>query len=343
MSEMCKRCGNKLESIIMIVVLILLITIVWWSRNYFTQLIDNMKDARMQVKAESVSFCPCSCATTNAIANTDAGTVSPCRATNVASQCSVMIQKPTMDSMVHKVELSQDKIGQDDSLLIRTAYEALNEEFTSWLTVLGLIGGVFGLLVPLVGYLLQHHTLKTERDQLMSDWTDWKESVKEYVSDISSKVNELEKKIEGIDAKSRSVKDRFEMCERQNIRSQEFPLAVRINHVISARRNDLDIELVEIANIVIGFDYLLESIVRWGEDVVIIRAKMHEWINNIDAMWHKMTDAQHEKVCELLRGYFKPSPEFASRDDFLRILRIDSEEFKWLENFFKPFAPWKFS
>ena len=51
MSEMCKRCGNKLESIIMIVVLILLITIVWWSRNYFTQLIDNMKDARMQVKA----------------------------------------------------------------------------------------------------------------------------------------------------------------------------------------------------------------------------------------------------------------------------------------------------
>lgn len=339
MSEMCDNRSGRLESVIMFVVLILLITIVWWSRNYFTLLIDNMKDSRMQVKAERVSSCACLCMTNNVIADTYAETVSPCRLTNEASKCSTMI-KPTMDSMGHKAGLSQDKIGQDNPLAIRDAYEALNIEFTSWLTVLGLVGGVFGLLIPLVSYLLQHHTLKTERDQLMSDW---KELVKEYVSDISSKVDKLEKKIEGIDTKSRSVKDRFEKCERQNIRSQEFPLAVRINHVIGANRTDLDVELVEVANIVIGFDYLLESIVRWGEDVVIIRAKMHEWINTIDTMWRKMTDEQHEKVYKLLSVYFKPSPEFASRDDFLRILRAESEDFKWLEKFFRPFAPWKFN
>ena len=331
---------DKCEPIIMIFVLGLLIMIVWWSRNYFTLLIDNMKDARMQVKAESVSSCAWLYATTNAIANADVGTVSPCGVTNEVSKCSVMRHKPMIDSTELKEGLSQGKIGQDHPLAIRNAYEALDKEFTSWLTVLGLLGGVFGLLVPLVSYLLQHHTLKTEREQLMSDW---KELVKEYVSGITSKVNGLEKKLEVIETKSLSAKDRFEKCERQNMRSLEFPLAVRINHVIRTHRTDLDIELVEIANIVIGFDYLLESILRWGEDVVIIRAKMHEWINNIDAMWRKMTDEQRKKVCELLRGYFKPSPEFASRDDFLRILRTDSEEFKWLENFFKPFAPWKFS
>lgn len=69
---------------------------------------------------------------------------------------------------------------------------------------------------------------------------------------------------------------------------------------------------------------------------------MHEWINTIDTMWRKMTDEQHEKVYKLLSVYFKPSHEFASRDDFLRILRAESEDFKWLEKFFRPFAPWKF-
>ena len=56
--------------------------------------------------------------------------------------------------------------GRIDANSICKAYEALDRELTSWLTVLAIFGGFLGLVVPLVAYLLQHQKLEKERDEI---------------------------------------------------------------------------------------------------------------------------------------------------------------------------------
>ena len=370
---MCKKCILECGSIIC--VLLLLITIVFWSRNYFTQLIDNMKDARRQfVEAENKFPCACSCATNNAISNaiTNAGgrIVSSCRVTNETSKCSSTVERPATNFVVQKKGTS-DVEEHNDSMSIDKAYEALNLEFTSWLTVLGLAWGMFGLVVPLAGYLLQHKTLKDERELINKHVDDLRSEQREKyreiddnfkkISDmrdefsqfkIQSKkdvhaMNEMVSKIE-IQTEDflRETRTQIFMWKRQIVAFAEYSIVGKLNQLHASRNAKVfvDERLKDIVNIVIAFDYLLESLVNWREeDVVKVRAKMLQWIDNMKLFWFDLSDFERKSVCERLRTQFNPSSEFASREDFLKILRADSEEFKWLEEFFRPFAPWKFS
>lgn len=349
---MCKKCSCVLECGSMICVLILLTTIVLWSRNYFTQLIENMKDARTQlVEADGVSLRTCSCAT-NSVPTTqstiDKGEISPPGITNGAVECGVMIQRTANCCVGQNKGTPLGDKAHDDSLAICIAYETLDREFTSWLTVLGLFAGVFGLIVPLASYLLQHHTLNTEREQIIKGC---QERMMVYVAKTSNKMNRLKYESEEqfksvsnrLEGRTGEVNGELVRCQTIAIRSLEFPLTMRINQMIIAQRSGKISDTIDIVNIIIGFDYLLEGLVRWSEDVVIVREKIHDWINKINAIWCEMTAEQREKVWELLRTCFRPLREFAVRNDYLKILRVDSEEFKWLANFFEPFAPWKFS
>ena len=66
-------------------------------------------------------------------------------------------------------------------------------------------------------------------------------------------------------------------------------------------------------------------------------------IRNMRMFWAKLSDEQRNGIHELLKKKYEPLGDFAGRNDFARILRTDSDDFKWLEKFFEPFAPWKFS
>ena len=210
------------------------------------------------------------------------------------------------------------------------AYEELDRELTSWLSILAFVGALFGLIAPLIGYLLQQHNLKEERKNIKEDL---KEKVELYYSNFSKEIKS------DIDEKVCDVKRKLAELETHIIRSMEFSLLTEINKV----HRGVTSNPVVVANIVIDFDYLLEIVVRWDKNIAIVRAKILEWIDHMDDMWREMKMEQREEVLELLRGKFNPSGEFASRDDFLKILRPDSKEFKWLEKFFAPFARWKFN
>ena len=289
---MCKKCMCVLDSLIMITVLGLLIILVVWSREFFVQLIDNMKESRTQI-------------------------------VKTVSQ-----QTNDVDKKVN------------NSITICEAYEALDRELTSWLTVLAIAGALFGLIAPLIGYLLQQHSLKEERKNLREEIKDKENNLSEKLSEVNKRIGEIKS---DADEKILHINERSKKSEVHIIRSVEFPIVVQINEVRLAQGQNQSIDSIVVANIVIGFDYLLESLIHWDNDVAIVRAKIIEWISIMDAMWRKLKTEQREMVCALLRKYFKPSSEFGLRDDFVRILRADSTEFKWLEEFFEPFAPWKFS
>ena len=281
----CCCFWHRLPELAIIVALMVLIVA---ACLFFSQLIENLKDSRAQMRRHETCPIP------------------------MLSLCTLTEKNNSTDTICE-------------------AYEELDRELTSWLTVLTIAGALFGLIAPLIGYLLQQHNLKNERENLRADI---KEKVALYYSTL---------KID-IDAKIKDVDKRIGQGQTSIIRSEEFPLVAKVRQVILMQQHPVTpIDPIDIANIIIGFDYLLESLVRWSEDAVIIRAKMHDWINNIDMVWREIPVEQREKVWKLLRGCFKPSSTFATRDDFLKILRDDSDDFKWLEDFFWPFAPWKFS
>ena len=210
------------------------------------------------------------------------------------------------------------------------AYEELDRELTSWLTILTIAGVLFGLIAPLIGYLLQQNNLKEERKSIKEDL---KGRVELYFSSFSKVIKS------DIDERVCDVKRELTECETHIIRSKEFSLLTEISKVRSVGV----VNPAAVANIVIDFDYLLEIIVHWNKEVAIVRAKIIEWIAKVDDMWRGMQEDQRKEVLGLLRRKFIPSSEFASSEEFLKILRDDSDAFKWLKKFFEPFAPWKFS
>ena len=361
---MDNNCRCKLESASIIVVLLLLIVVVIWSRNFFDKLVDNMKDARAQVvRYDGAFLSACSCATGSVCVSNSAFQKAeplPTGVTNETAECGVMIPYTT-----GKIgEKFQENNEHDDSMSICNAYEALDREFTSWLTVLGLFAGMFGLIVPLISYLLQHKTLKDEREsvnklvdglraernEMYSEMNKARKDFRKFKAQSEYDVQSVGKIAfetkEQIAIFSQQTKKQLLMWKRQVVAFSEYSLASKLNQIQALRNKKVFDEelLVDSVNLIVAFDYLLESLINWREeDAIIVRAKMQEWIANIGSFWFMLSDVERKRVCDKLKQQFKPSSEFATRDDFLRILREDSDEFKWLEKFYKPFAPWKFS
>lgn len=80
--------------------------------------------------------------------------------------------------------------------------ETLNGQMNTWLTVFGFFGALFGLVVPLVSYLLQHRSLEDERKRVLKDASDQQISLK---TEITNAKNELEVK----------TNDRFDVAMKE--------------------------------------------------------------------------------------------------------------------------------
>ncbi len=345
---------NKSDTVVNIVGMImsftLLVIVVGISGWWFSQLIGNLKDSRRQVE-QSITH--------------------------------------TMSTLTWGYGFRND---QDNGDAICKAYEVLDRELSSWLTILGLMGGMFGLIVPLVGFLLQHQKLKEEKDavdKIIEDFTNdqhckyeeqkrmMDKMIEDFKNDLRHNYSEQKKEIdntikemrgrlrkyenqiteyarktnEEVNDSQRQIRDMaFQTKEqlgkwkRQIIAFAEYSISEKFNHWMLSPPMVEPVAIIAMANLIIAFDYLLESLIRWNEgDRVKVCAKMHEWIEHVDTMWRKLSVDQQSKVHKHLRVSFKPSSEFALREDFIKILRVDSDDFKWLEAFFKPFAPWKFS
>jgi len=303
-----------LKHLPMFAVIAALAMVIWWSHGYFSQLIANLKDSRSQMR----------------------------------------YQTPTPSYACF------EKTG-DNSEEICKAYEALDQELTAWLSVLTIAGGIFGLIAPLIGYLLQHHKLKDERedfDKVISDFkTEQREKYREIKQDLKTingilvdlknfkfQCAEDVRRIRKIASDNQAQSELFSIQTRdqlgkwmqQIIAFAEYSLLDKLTQAAKASTKD-------IANLIIAFDYLLESLIAWREEGgVEVLAKIQQWIKVLDAFWQQVPQDLRSDVYELLRKQFRPSDDFASRKDFVKILRADSDEFKWLEDFFKPFAPWKF-
>ena len=282
----------------MLFVAVALILLIIAGMFFFSRLIDNIKDARAQVRR----YEPCGLSTL-----------------------------PYTGGLI-------EVGGYADPFC--KAYEELDRELTSWLTILTFAGALFGLIAPLIGYLLQQHSLKDERKS-------FNESVNEKVAYLSNMVDEANQRVEevrdGVVMRGHRVNEQLGRFETNVIRSIEFQLVVQINQVRLSQLKKVQIDTIVIANIIICFDYLLECLIHWNNGGVVVRAKVSEWISHIKAVWDRLDTKQHEEIWKCLKLVFKPSSEFASRDVFLKILSADSDDFKWLEKFFEPFAPWKFS
>lgn len=112
-----------LRQLPMLAVIVALGLAMWWSHDFFSELIQNLKDARWEMRHSDVR--------------------------------------------IEQYLRHENRWGESDSgSEIRKAYEALDRELTAWLTVFAITVGFFGLLVPLIGYLLQHHKLEKEREEL---------------------------------------------------------------------------------------------------------------------------------------------------------------------------------
>lgn len=66
-------------------------------------------------------------------------------------------------------ETKDDKGEETQYTLYKQAEESLREQMNTWLTIVGFFGVLFGLIVPLAGYLLQRHSLSEERERIMED------------------------------------------------------------------------------------------------------------------------------------------------------------------------------
>ena len=359
----------------MIVVLLLLIAVVVWALFFIDKLIDNMKDTRAQIaKLDSASLSACSCVISSSCASNNAihkAELLLTGVTNATVECGAMIQNPAPYITEQMGEKFRKNNEHDDSMSICNAYEALDREFTSWLTVLGLFAGIFSLVIPLVSYLLQHKTLKDERELINKYVDDLKSEQRDKHRDIDDKISSIRQihdefkrfrakanedlqsmKMEMCDTKKQAEDFlsqnmvQLTMWKRQIVAFAEYSIAEKYNRLQKYHtvKDSVDMRLMDVANLIIAFDYLLECFINWREeDEIKVKAKMLEWINYMKAFWLELPEIERKRVCKILKPQFNPSSELAKRHDFLRLLRADSDEFKWLEEFYKPFAPWKFS
>lgn len=92
-----------------------------------------------------------------------------------------------------EAETKCDKNEETQYTLYKQAEESLREQMNTWLTIVGFFGVLFGLIVPLAGYLLQRHSLSEERERIMKD-------VEKTAADAAEKAAEKASK-EAADAK----------------------------------------------------------------------------------------------------------------------------------------------
>lgn len=68
----------------------------------------------------------------------------------------------------------------------KATYDLFDKQFTQLLTILGFLGTLFGVVVPLVAYFLQRQSLKDEREIILADAN---ENIKQTIDNMAQKID----------------------------------------------------------------------------------------------------------------------------------------------------------
>lgn len=89
--------------------------------------------------------------------------------------------------------------SQYESPAIIAAYEALQNELSTWMAIMGIFAAIFGLVIPLGGYLLQRQSLKDERDAMSKEI--------ERIRGIDGRIDTALGRIDATEARLKPVED----------------------------------------------------------------------------------------------------------------------------------------
>lgn len=237
--------------------------------------------------------------------------------TNVVCSC--------QNAVVLKV-IETQQVKDHDSAII-AAYDSLSNELSSWMSIMGIFSVVFGLLVPIGSYLLQHKSLRDEREELKKQMDDR----------VDRKITEREKEV--INRVEKAIKPtwRFLGASFQHI---VFGEANKMLQSIRSKEFDDTGKVVNVVNFFISFDIYLDCMVRTGDATAVITAckEFKPYFENFrsnEKMW--------DNFISLYRNGLQKSDDFVSGKEFAKLIGRDNEYYKWLKKLYNEVIPWKFS
>lgn len=219
-----------------------------------------------------------------------------------------------------------EKIKDHDSAII-AAYDSLSNELSSWMSIMGIFSVVFGLLVPIGSYLLQHKSLRDEREELKKEMDDR----------VDRKITEREKEV--INRVEKAIKPtwRFLGASFQHI---VFGEANKMLQSIRSKEFDDTGKVVSVVNFFISFDIYLDCMVRAGDATAVITAckEFKPYFENFrsnEKMW--------DNFISLYRNGLQKCDDFVSGSAFAKLIGKDNEWYQWLKGLYNEIIPWKFS
>lgn len=220
----------------------------------------------------------------------------------------------------NQTEVVLQKGEQDSAISAYIEAEAgLKSHFDSWMSILGLFGAAFGLLVPLGSYLIQHRSLSEERDQIRKDLDG---------------LRELQKEVETVKAGQEKLQGAFDQTNQPFWAALQrcFEYSV-ISHPIASGMYSIPREY-QIANLLLSMELMLDSSVLSGE-AKLLRDKISVCKLIVSEL---RTDGMFwTKACAIVKG----GDERTSLVDgfqYLRLLDSNSGEYMWLKGFFAEIA-----
>lgn len=231
--------------------------------------------------------------------------------TNVVMRSAVAVNVAGVENKVEKGDMS-----------IITAYELLSNELSSWMAIMGLFATVFGLVIPIGGYLLQQRSLKEERDRIKDD-IEVLRKVQNDVDDLKSRQEELQ------GAFKQTNKPFWAALERC------FEYSV-ISNPIASRTYKLQ-EKYKVANLLLSMELMLDGCVLVGDrelllkKIVICKLVVEELRNDVEN-W--------SGACCAVREGGERTP-LVEGIRYLELVKSDSDAYRWLKELFSEIAPEK--
>ena len=210
--------------------------------------------------------------------------------------------------------------GESGDVDIMAAYDSLSNELSSWMAIMGLFAAVFGLLIPIGSYLLQQRSLKEERDRIQDD-IDVLRGVQKDIANLKLQQEELQGAFKQTNKPFWAA---LERCFEYSVISN--PIASRMYHVgreFEAANLLLSMELMLDGCVLVGDGKLL------GDKISVCKLIVSELEKDVTIF---------KAACEIVRSGRERTP-LVDGIRYLRIVKSESSEYKWLKAFFAEIAP----
>lgn len=229
--------------------------------------------------------------------------------TNVVCSC--------QNAVVLKV-IETQQVKDHDSAII-AAYDSLSNELSSWMSIMGIFSVVFGLLIPIGSYLLQHKSILEEKKAIE----------RKNREEIFKTKQKIERKIE------RELRPTWLFLAAQ----YQWNLIRDAESIKTENGNDSYV--ISVGNFIIGFDHFINCICKSGN-----KAMMYETIAKFKPLIERFRkdEVLWLSVKRCLKNRFHPDNEnFVKGLEISRMFEGNNGTYIWLKGLYDEIIPWKFS